>query len=194
MPNISSSVILKGYLLQCIKCHGLHKKSQNITFLCRKFSNDLTWCSFSNLCHFKATTLYSHEFMVQEFIITNFAEKKKSDLSSGAFNSSLFMLTVWEKIGSIQWSSHNSFNYSRMWCSILSKISSVFYIVWFEIIYLDSKEIKQFSITKKIKLTQGFIKPTALVTFIIDISNLFWAIQYHPCYMYYFQWCAHDDD
>ena len=38
---------------------------------------------------------------------------------------------------------------------------------------MDSKRIKQLSIAKKIKLTRGFIKPTALVTFIIFTPNLF---------------------
>ena len=45
---------------------------------------------------------------------------------------------------------------------IFSRINSVFYIVWFVIIYIDVKRIKQLSITKNINLKQDFIKPTAL--------------------------------
>ena len=93
LPNISSSVIFKCCLLQCRECHGLDFS----THLCK----NLTWFLSLNLCHFKTTTLRSHWFIVQEFIIANFIKWKKSDLFANFFNSSLFLLTIWVKIGSI---------------------------------------------------------------------------------------------
>ena len=47
------------------------------------------------------------------------------------------------------------------------KSNSVLYITRLMILYFESKKLRRLSITKNIKPKQGFIKPTALVTFII---------------------------
>ena len=84
------AVSLSKYLTLTNISSGFFNNTLNIMvfrFLHTKFATDLTWSLSWN-----------------------------SDSFSNIFNSFLFTLTVWVKIGSIPFSSHNVFKYPRIWC------------------------------------------------------------------------------
>ena len=101
--NIRASALLKCVASPSTSSGilGYVSNAMVFTFLNTKFTKDLPWEFFRNLCLFKTTVLYWHGLTVEEWTIKNFAEGKKSNSFWNFFESYLFKLIAWVKIGSI---------------------------------------------------------------------------------------------